>query len=177
MKRINKSTLATIGMVVCALFVIVGLLCTFGVFGGSVSLAKSYDSDYVYDGAFSDSKSYYDTGYASFGGDAYTYMSNNAAAAAEAAASAARAAAETFEAAEAAATAAAKAANNIASIWSLISIVSGLLMIGIGMFGVCYFAIIRCDCTIEKTDEIVTGDCIENKSENDEEETSSETIL
>ncbi len=143
----QKKLFASIGMIACALLVIVGILCTFGVFGGSVSTTHGNKYDYSYSGAYSDDyKIYADkTGYTIFGGDAYTYMSNNAAKAADAAASAARAAAATYEAADAAANAAARAANNMVGVNSLISFVGGVLMIGFGIFGTCHFGIIRSD--------------------------------
>lgn len=143
----QKKLFASIGMIACALLVIVGILCTFGVFGGSVSTTHGNKYDYSYSGAYSDDYMSFEDyrGYSIFGGDAYTYMSNNAAAAADAAGSAARAAAATFEAADAAANAAAKAANNVVGVNSLISFVGGILMIAFGIFGVCHFGILRFD--------------------------------
>lgn len=70
-----KKVFALIGMVVCALFLLTGLLTIGGSFDGSFSSAYR--------------NGMYDAGYASFGADYYTYSNNNAADAAEAARTAA----------------------------------------------------------------------------------------
>ena len=64
----------------------------------------------------------YDSGYATFGGDAYTYMANNAA-----------------EAASAART----VAGNQQDIFGLMQTVSGILLIGFGLLGFCHFGALK----------------------------------
>lgn len=64
----------------------------------------------------------YSSGYASFGGDAYTYMSNNAQEAADAARTVAYNQRDTFE---------------------LIQKVSGILLIGLGLLGFCHFGAMK----------------------------------
>lgn len=93
------------GMVCGALAIVIGICIMFGIFGGN--------PDY-----FVGVGSRYDKGYASFGADAYTYISNNAAWAASAAEVAARNAQELVE-----------LARNV----------GGCLFIVIGAFMVCFF--------------------------------------
>lgn len=94
------------GMVCGALAIVIGICIMFGIFGGN--------PDY-----FVGVGSRYDKGYASFGADAYTYISNNAAWAASAAEVAACNAQELVE-----------LARNVGG---------GCLFIVIGAFMVCFF--------------------------------------
>lgn len=65
----NKKLFATIGMVACALLIVVGI----------VTLAGDNECSHAY------SSSIYDSGFTTFGADFYTYSSNNTAEAASAA--------------------------------------------------------------------------------------------
>ncbi len=105
----SKKTFATIGTIVSILLVIVGLLVLFGVFGG----AARYPNSAPYS---------YDSGYATFGGDFYTYVVNNAG-----------------EAASASRT----AAINTMELCNLMRNVGGILLISFGLFGFCGFGILR----------------------------------
>ena len=108
----TKKAFATIGMVVSVLIAVMGVLVIAGQLGGQASSASS--APYTYE-----------SGYASFGADFYTYVSNNAG-----------------EAASASRT----AANNIRELCELLTNVSGIFLIGFGLLGVCYFGIHRCSC-------------------------------
>ena len=98
---------------------------TYFIMGTAVSLAIVLLGVLVIIGAITDKPSYasdapysYKSGYASFGGDAYTYMSNNA---------------------QEAASAARVATSNQRDIFELIQTVSGILLIGLGLLGFCHF--------------------------------------
>ena len=108
----NKKLFATIGMIVSAIVILMGLLAMTGALGGDAN----YPSGASY---------LYDTGYASFGGDFYSYVNNNAA-----------------EAASAAAT----TANNVRKLCELLSTVSGIFLMGFGAMGLCFFGIQFCGC-------------------------------
>ena len=102
---------------------------TFFIVGMAVSLAIVLMGVLVITGALADTPSYassapytYNSGYASFGGDAYTYISNNA---------------------QEAASAARVATSNQRDIFELIQTVSGILLIGLGLLGFCHFAILK----------------------------------
>lgn len=106
----NKKVFAIAGMVVSGLVILMGLLAMGGSLGGNA---------YSPGGA-----SYlYDSGYASFGGDFYSYVNNNAA-----------------EAADAAAT----TASNVRELCELVRTVSGAFLMGFGAMGLCYFGIQFC---------------------------------
>ena len=109
----NKKTFAIIGVVGGAILIFLGILAMSGSLGGDASNASG--SSYLYD-----------SGYASFGADFYTYVSNNAA-----------------EAASAARTTAA----NLRDIAELLKNVSGILLMGFGLFMVCFFGMSLADCT------------------------------
>ena len=68
----NKKTLSLVGMIIGCVFVLIGILSLSGALGGNTS----YPSSAPYS---------YDSGYASFGGDYYTYSVNNTAETARAA--------------------------------------------------------------------------------------------
>lgn len=108
----NKKVFAIIGMVVSAIVILMGLLTMTGALGDT----GNYPSGASY---------LYDTGYASFGGDFYSYVNNNAA-----------------EAASAAAT----TANNVRKLCELLSVVSGVFLMGFGAMGLCFFGIQFCGC-------------------------------
>ena len=127
----NKKTFATIGMICSAIILLMGILVMTGAMGGDASSASS--ASYPYD-----------SGYASFGADFYTYVSNNAA-----------------EAASAART----IASNLKNLSELLKNGLGLLLIAFGMFGVCHFGMLRCDC-------IEPAAPVSEESENNAEETS-----
>lgn len=107
----NKKVFAIVGMVVSGLVILMGLLAMGGSLGGN--------------GDFPSGTSYlYDSGYASFGGDFYSYVNNNAAEAADAAATTAR---------------------NVRELCELMRTVSGGFLMGFGAMGLCYFGIQFCD--------------------------------
>ncbi len=101
-----KKILSIVGMVSGAFIIIIGLLTLFGAFGVADSTSYSYYK--------------YDHGYASFGGDYYTYSSNNA---------------------YYAATAANAASQNIMDMAHMIQLSSGLLFVGLGTAILCAFGI------------------------------------
>jgi hypothetical protein len=104
-----KKTFFIMGMAVSLVIVLLGLL----VITGAITDKPSFASDAPYS---------YSSGYASFGGDAYTYMSNNA---------------------QEAASAARTVASNQRDIFELIQTVSGILLMGFGLLGFCHFAILK----------------------------------
>ena len=108
----NKRVYAIIGMVMGLLLVLSGLLTTMGVMGGKTSYATSAPYSY-------------DNGYASFGGDFYTYVNNNAAEAARAAR---------------------VAADNLNNLGKLAKNVCGFFLIGFGVMEFCVFGILYADC-------------------------------
>lgn len=93
----GKKIFSIIGMVVSAMIVITGILTISGVFGGNESYIPYY----------------YDSGYASFGADFYSYVNNNAAAAARA----------------------------VTSLVLFAKSISGIFMICIGLLSLCHFGI------------------------------------
>ncbi len=109
----TKKRFATIGMIVSILIVLMGILVISGAFGG--------DGDYP-----GSAPSYYDSGYASFGGDFYTYVNNNAGEAASAARTTAR---------------------NLDTLNDLAKNVCGIFLMGFGLMGLCAFGIVRCSYT------------------------------
>jgi len=109
---VSKKTFATVGMIIGVLIAFCGILTIAGALGGDTS----YPSGAPYS---------YDSGYATFGGDFYTYASNNAA-----------------EAASAART----TASNLEDIAELLKNVCGVFLMGFGMMGFCFFGAIRAGC-------------------------------
>lgn len=105
----SKKVFATIGMIVCVLFVVMG----FVTIGRDNSCSKAYQSGM------------YDSGFATFGADYYTYSSNNAA-----------------ETANAART----TANNIYQLYNLLTDVFGWFFVFSGLAGFCHFGVICADC-------------------------------
>lgn len=103
-----KKKLSILGIVIGVLFVLVGILSIFGALGDDAS----YPSSAPYD---------YDSGYAEFGGDYYTYSSNNAAEAASAARTAAR---------------------NVKVISEFLTLFCGLTSILFGLMVICGFGIV-----------------------------------
>ena len=101
--NMNKRTISFAAMIISALIFICGLLVIFGAFGGSTS--TNYGAPYSYD-----------AGYATFGTDFYTYVSNNAS-----------------EAASASRT----AANNLDDIATLLKSVCGIALMGFGLLSLC----------------------------------------
>ena len=108
----NKKTFAIIGVVGGAILIFLGILVMSGALGGDTSYASG--SSYLYD-----------SGYASFGADFYTYVSNNAA-----------------EAASAART----TAENLRGIAELLKNVGGIFLMGFGLFMVCFFGMSLVGC-------------------------------
>lgn len=108
-----KRTLSIVGIITGIAFIVVGALSILGVLGGSIS----YPGSAPY---------YYDSGYASFGADYYTYSVNNTAEAA----SAARA-----------------AAYNAGDIAVFLTWFCGLVSVLVGLTVICGFGIVLSSCS------------------------------
>ena len=104
----TKRNFAMIGMVVGLVVAFCGILTIFGAMGGNTGSANS--APYLYD-----------SGYASFGADFYSYVCNNAAEAADGAQ---------------------KAASNLNELANLLKNVLGILLIGIGLIAFSCFGMI-----------------------------------
>lgn len=107
----NKKAVSWIAIIVSSLIVLFGVLILAGVLGGDTGHASS-------------SSFLYDSGYAEFGADFYTYVSNNAA-----------------EAASAART----VASNLDDIAMLLKSACGVFLIGFGLLSLCHFALVLVD--------------------------------
>ena len=103
-----KKTYSIIAMVVSILIVLLGVLTLTGALGGDTSYPSSAPWSY-------------DSGYATFGGDFYTYVSNNAG-----------------EAASASRT----AASNLNDIATLLKSFCGISLAGFGLLSFCFFGTI-----------------------------------
>lgn len=138
----NKATLSKIGMAISAVLVLLGLLAMCGVFGGQ---PRSY-STAPYN---------FDSGYASFGGDYYTYSVNNAA--------------EATDAAQA-------ASSNARELVEFTKAFCGLFMMGFGALSFCGFGIVLAGC--KKDTEIVPApeEILEETSEITEQNEDAEDI-
>ena len=112
----NKKTISLVAMIVSALIFLCGLLVIFGAFGGNTSYASG---TYLYD-----------SGYAAFGTDFYTYVSNNAAEAA---------------------TGARTAANNLDKMADLMKAFCGIVLMGFGLLSLCRNAITWIEAKAEGT--------------------------
>lgn len=115
----SKKVFATLGMIFGLVIALCGILTVTGKMGGDTS----YPSSAPYS---------YESGYASFGADFYTYVSNNSA-----------------EAASAART----TASNLEDIAELLKNVCGIFLMGFGMMGFCFFGAIRNDCNIPAAEQ------------------------
>jgi len=102
-----KKTFSILGIIVCCVIAFLGILVLAGKLGGEQSFAGS-------------PAGYYDSGYATFGGDFYSYVNNNAATAA---------------------VRTGAIVNNLNGISSLLKNVCGISMIGFGLIGICLFGI------------------------------------
>lgn len=111
-KIFSKKTLSIIGMIVGLVFVIVGILTIAGVFGSEISHPTNVGIGYEH-------------GFATFGGDYYTYSSNNAADAAHAAYS---------------------ATNNIVHLAEFLFTFFGLFSMLFGLMVTCGFGIVFSGC-------------------------------
>lgn len=111
-KKMSKKLFVYIGMIAGLLAVLMGILVMTGAMGGN--------SFTVFGAPYK-----YDSGYATFGADFYTYVTNNAA-----------------EAAKASTTAAA----NLHEIAVLLKNVSGILLIAGGLFMLCFFGVQYAEC-------------------------------
>ena len=136
----NKKIFAIIGVATSAILILMGVLTICGVFGGDTSHSS---------GGYS-----YDYGYATFGGDFYTYVNNNAAKAAYASSA---------------------ASSNVAELVDLLKNVCSIFMMGFGLFGVCHFGLILCDCikvvAVKQEIEFVEEAEAENAESQETEET------
>ena len=108
----TKKTFALIGMLVSLAIVVCGILAISGELGGNVKYASGAPYSY-------------DSGYASFGADFYTYVSNNAAEAADAASA---------------------AAYNVRGVAELLKNVLGIFLIGFGLMGFSFFGMAHAEC-------------------------------
>lgn len=117
----NKKVFATLGMVLGLVIALCGILTIAGGMGGDTS----YPSGAPYS---------YESGYASFGADFYTYVSNNSA-----------------EAASAART----TASNLGDIAELLKNVCGVFLIGFGLMGFCLFGTIRAGCAVPVAEPVI----------------------
>lgn len=116
----NKKTVSIIGMVCGAVIILLGILVMAGSMGGGASTASG--ASYLYD-----------SGYATFGADFYTYVSNNAAEAA---------------------SASRVVASNLKAIAELLKNACGILIMAVGLFTTCYFGVKLTECKAEvKTDK------------------------
>ncbi len=116
-----KKTLSVVGLIIGLAFVVVGILSVSGVLGGDTSYPSS--APYTYD-----------SGYASFGADYYTYSVNNSA-----------------EAASAART----AAYNIGNVSDFLLTFFGLSSILFGLMVMCGFGIVLSSCTKKSEKKII----------------------
>lgn len=103
-----KKLFAILGMLISVAVLICGILTLSGEMGGNTSHPGSAPYSY-------------DSGYATFGGDFYTFVNNNAA-----------------EAAAGAYT----AANNLQDVAELLKNVCGIFLMGFGAMGFCLFGIL-----------------------------------
>ena len=122
-----KKIFSIIGMAVSCVLIILGIMVAMGEMGGANSYASiSYKSAET---------SPYDSGWAKFGSDFYTYSNNNAY---DAAVAARAASANAYEAAEAAAA----ASTNIRELSDLMEMVFGIMLMAMGAFGFLGFGVV-----------------------------------
>ncbi len=115
----KKKTFAVVGMVISVIVVLWGIL----VFTGSYDYASTPSWSYDY-------------GYASFGGDFYSYVNNNAA----------------------------YAAYNVRALGSMIEKIGGIVLISLGLLSFCYFGM--AEVSLSKEREMVTAtQCEETAAE------------
>jgi hypothetical protein len=107
----NKKTISLVAMIVSAVVFFFGFLVMVGAIGGDTGLASGAPYSY-------------DSGYAEFGADFYTYVSNNAGEAA---------------------TAARTVASNLHEIASLLKGTLGIFLMGFGLMNLCRFALVWLD--------------------------------
>ena len=117
-----KKRYATFAKIVSLLLVILGFLTIVGVMGGDTYYPSSAPWNY-------------DSGYATFGGDFYTYVVNNAG--------------------EAAAGSRA-AASNLNDISTLLKSVCGIFLMGFGLLSFCFFGVITADDSSKSVAETTT---------------------
>lgn len=120
------------GMIAGALIVVFGILAMCGVLGEATSYGNS---------------SPYDSGFASFGADYYTYSANNSA--------------ETASAARA-------TANNLCDISHFLQACCGLFMIGIGIAIFCGFGAVFADCCNASKNIIIEEESAEDQDNKEE---------
>lgn len=122
--NINPSIFKLIGMLVGVILIIVGIVTIAGGLGGN--------------GYYADTAPYsYDTGYATFGADFYSYVCNNSAEAAEGALTAAR---------------------NTRAIGELLRNVCGVAFIAFGLVDICAFGLIPVAGKKEETTNVTAAD-------------------
>ncbi len=141
-----KKVFSIVGLFVGLAFIVVGSLSMSGALGGETS--------YPGNAPFS-----YDSGYATFGGDYYTYSVNNSA-----------------EAASAART----AANNIGDVADFLVLFFGLTSVLFGLMVMCAFGVVLSSCIKKATPPLVadTDNAIfdAESTESDAETTESESL-
>ena len=137
-----KKTISLVGMIVGFAFVVVGILAMSGTFGCDVMSHAS------------SAPSAYDSGYASFGADYYSYSVNNGAEAA---------------------VGARVAANNLADIGEFISMFSGVMSMLIGFAVICGFGVVFASCKATPVDVAAVNEyATYSEAITDTEETSAE---
>ena len=119
-----KKALSVVGLIIGLSFVVVGILAVSGDLGRNTSFPSRAPYGY-------------DSGYASFGGDYYTYSVNNSA-----------------EAASAART----AADNIGDVYNLLLTLFGLTSILFGLMVMCGFGIVLSSCTKKREKNIIDSE-------------------
>jgi len=107
----QKLVFALIGVVISAALVLAGFLTMGGALGGETGIPGSAPYSY-------------DSGYATFGGDFYTFVNNNAGEAA---------------------SGARMAASNLDDIAQLLRNTCGIVLMGLGFFGLCHFGMVGTD--------------------------------
>lgn len=161
-----KKAMAILGIVVSVAIIVSGALLMTGNFtepwgvlysSNNTDLPTDQDDLSIY---------LYDNGYATFGGDFFTYVNNNAARAAQAAERAAESSSDAAEASW-------KIKGVADSTLHLIETAFGLLLISMGAIGVCGFGIVCCNCEKGKkklaaTDTETTGTTLDKQGEIEE---------
>ena len=104
----TKKHYSVVGMIIGTILVLMGIFAMSGALGGNTVIATS-NSSYLYS-----------SGYASFGADFYTYVTNNA---------------------EEAASAARTISSNLNQIASFLKTVLGIMMMAFGFFMNCFFGL------------------------------------
>lgn len=143
-KKMSKKYFVYIGMIAGLLTVIMGILVIAGTMGGEIYRPSA--------------KPFFDYGFATFGADFYTYVTNNAADAAAASKA---------------------AAENLGEIIALLKNVCGIALIAGGLFMLCFFGVQYAECAQaarpETPAEKPIAEVVESVEESEEAADESET--